>query len=798
MSVTATTSVSEFMALYVESQGRASPDFSSTEESAMFAALAQFQFNATQLDQVDKLLEALEVMRGMVATGTLPASSLDAIEMSILMMLEESTPSPVTATSTTTAASQPLPADVLVFSNVYLTTTYLRDASAWPGADTQLQQDLAPFNLQGLESATATQYLYAIAEQQRYLASVDAAMQAPDGVLYAEPTDPDYPTYLRYQQARDATAAQIDDDVATVQGILAGWISVTTAGFDTVPWSLQLTDPQSAVPPASAIDQAKFELVEDKLLLSQLGSQARLMEGQIAQLSAQLAPRAKPPLTTEQIIQRSTQMTDLKRQLKLIGSEITALQARVAYNTSIAAGAAPDGTKQLVLDLNVDVAQSSLAAYAPTPIDTGPSDPVPTSTLQTQWAADKAAYAALIQDPSPEPPPATPKPTQQLIEGYIGQLSYQLDVPTGMQLTPEQVDELGLLWAHRSALNTQYQAVNAELAALKARMDYAEAVLGGWKPYQASEWDSLSQAVAQATLKREAGEENPPTSGALTTPPAETVAWKLSGADPAHIEITRIENFLLTPTQNDVVYSQLDAFAADVGAVEGDTQSSALARTALQATLSKLTGTSQSVVTQKTNVQAQLTNLDSVIAWLATFEADAATAYDNAESARTVTNADQVDAMLVGVASSTQDMLYDDQMLASLKRDLASSNAYYYANATDAASHTARTPYAQAVYLLASNVYYQKYYTYKAATEPVNRQSYLNSLASYEAAYQPLLTATLARYFDYAYANAPNSSTWPATLSTSMTDAQKAAQVTSHYDGDVYAIIDPIPTTNLS
>ena len=165
MSVTATTSVSDFMARFVESQDRTNPDFSTAEEAAIDTALAQFSLTASQLDQVDKLLEALEVMREMVAAGSLSATSLDAIELSIQALLQGVT---VTAASAPpTAPTQPLPPAVQAFSDEYLTSTYLQDATVWPGADAQVQADLAAFDLAPREVAVASQYMYSIADQRR-------------------------------------------------------------------------------------------------------------------------------------------------------------------------------------------------------------------------------------------------------------------------------------------------------------------------------------------------------------------------------------------------------------------------------------------------------------------------------------------------------------------------------------------------------------------------------------------------------------------------------------------------------
>lgn len=797
MSVNAATSVSNFMALYVESQGRTAAALTPAEAAALQVALGQFQLGSTQLAEIGKLLDALQVMRGMMVTGTLPYTALDSIELSIQMLLQAAVMPPAPATVAASPAP-PLPSDVQAFSDEYLTSSYLQDAAVWPGADTGLQADLATFDLAPREVAVATQYLYDVADQRRYLAAIDAALQAPDGSLYATASEPDYPTYLNYVQARADTAARIDAAVATVQGILAGTVNVWEASVDPVPWSLQQTDPQAAVPPSDAMDQARFELAEDKLLLGQLATQGRAVEGQMAQLTALLAAKTLPPLAPEQIFQYTTQLSDLKRQFRLISAEMAALQARVAHNTGVLAGTSTTPQSGLKADLDVTAAQGKLAAFAPTPINTGPSDPVPTSTLQAQWSADQATYAALVKAPPPTPP-ALPAPTLQLIEGYLGTLSYLLEVPVGMTLTDEQTDELRLLWAHRRVLQTQYQAVKAELDALKARMDYAQAVLDGWKPYQTSEWNRLNEAVAQATLRREAGETLPPTAGALATPPPQTVAWKLSGADPAHMQVSRIENFLLTALENDTVYQRLEEFAGYVGAVAADTNAATSARTTLQATISSISTSTSSGQAQKTRAQTQLTKLDSVMAWLDVYAPDAQNAYDNAESARTVTDLLQVDTLLAAVAASTTEVLYDDQALAYLKLDLANSNAAYYANMPDAASHVARTQYAQALAQLAANAYSVKLYTYKVATAPdeASQQTYQNSLDEAQAAHDALLEATLARYFDYAYAEQASATTWPRTVSNAMTDAQKADEVTSHYGGYLYTLIDPIPTTNL-
>lgn len=814
MSVSTTTSVSAFMGQYVESQNRTSATFSATEETAITTALAEFQLNSAQLQQVGQLLNDLEVMRGLVATQSLSPTSLDAVELSIQMLLQGAAGNAgtVQAPATMTVQSQALPPDVQAFSDEYLTSTYLQNATTWPGADTRLQADLGGFNLAPIERAVATQYLYSIADQRRYLATIDAALKAPDGFLYATETDDDYPAYLAYKQARDATAAMIDSDVATVQGILAHAFPVTQTGFDQIPWSVRLTDPLTAVPPSTTTDQIRFEISEDNFLMSQLGSQARAIEGQISQLTTLLSPKTQPPLLMAQIIQYSTQLTDLKRQLKLIGTEFTALQARVAYNTSLAAGTPGDANKALTIDLNVSAAQAKLAAFAPTPVDNGgPSEPVPTD-LQQKLSADRARYAALVADPNappppdfvpppldpgqpPPPPPPIPEPTQQLIQGYIDHITYLMEVPSGMQLTPEQVDELGLLLAHRQALRIQLQNVNAELAALKDRIDYAQAVVLGVKPYQASEWERLTQAVVAAQVARMAGETVPPTAGAITTPPPVTVAWKLSGGNVGHIEVTRIENFLLDQQENDLVYQRLSEFSAYVGAVERDTQTAPAEAAALTTTISKLTSSSQSA--QKTAAQLQQVQLNTVIEWLEVFELDAATAYANAEDARTVTVAAQVDAALAGVDASMLDMLHDEYLLAQKKLSLAMANEAYYE--TYAQPTTQRTLYYDAITQLSANVAKQAQYAESAAkaTDPVTRQSDLDALATYQDEYEDLLANTLARYFDYAYSITPSASTWPRTLPSSLTTEQKAAEVISHYNGDVYTVIDAIATTAL-
>lgn len=803
MSVNATTSVTSFMAQYVESQGRTSATLTSAETAALQLALTQFELNSTQLEEVNKLLDALQVMRGMMVDGSLSYTALDSIEMSIQTLIQTAMAAPATQ-AVAAGPSQPLPANVQAFSDEYLTSSYLQAATVWPGADTQLQADLATFALAPREVSVATQYMYDIADQRRYLAAIDAALQAPDGFLYATATDADYPAYLNYVQARADTAARIDADVATVQGILNGMVNVWESSFDPIPWSLQLTDPQQAVPPANPTAQAQFEIVEDKFVLGQLGTQARSIETQMTQLTALLSAKTVPPMPLEQVHVYTTQLSDLKRQFKLISADRQALQARVTQNTALASGASLSADSSLKIDLDVNVAQSKLAAFAPTPVNTGPSDPAPTSTLQSQLSADKAAYSALVSAPPPSPPPpgqppAPPEPTLQLIDSYMGQLAYQLEVPVGIQLTDQQTDEIKLLWAHRTALSTQYQAVKAEMAALKARIDYAQGVLDGWKPYQTSEWNQLSAAVALARQRREAGEQLPPTAGALATPPADTVAWKLSGTNPAHMLFTRIDNFLLEPADNDLVYQRLSEFAAYIGLINTDSREAELASTTLQTTISKINTSTSAGQTQKANAQTQLSKLNSVIAWLDSFAPDAATAYDNAEAARTVTAYAEVSAKLASVASSENEVLYDDQVLAALKRDLAQSTSNYYATTTDAASNTARIQYTAALYQLALNVYNQKLYTFQVATalDANSQQGAQDSLDAAEAAYDPLLETALARYFDYAYAKATSSSAWPRTVTGATTDAQKAAEVMSHFGGDVYAIIDPIPTTNL-
>lgn len=806
MSVSTTTGVSAFMAQYVESQNRTSATFSATEESAINAALAGFQIGSARLQQIVQLLDDLEVMRGMVSNQTLSPGSLDAIELSIQLLLEESSTGTVTGQTPTPATpavqSAPLTPAVQAFSDEYLTSTYLQSAPVWPGADTRLQGDLGEFNLAPIERSVVTQYLYSIADQRRYLATIDAALAAPDGFLYATPADSDHQVYLDYKRGRDATAAMIDGYVATVQGILMLAVPVNQAGFDQIPWSVRLTDPITAVPPANSSDQARFEIGEDNFVMSQLGGQARTIEGQISQLVALLSPKKEPALLTAEIVQYSTQLTDLRQQLKLIGAAFAALQTRVTYNTAITAGTAPDTSKALTIDLNVTVAQTALAAFAPTPIDDGgPSEPAPTD-LPLKLSADKAAYSVLVTDPDAPPPPDAgqlpppiPEPTQQLIQGYIDHITYLMEVPSGMQLTPEQVDELGLLLAHRQALRTQLQNVNAELAALKARIDYAEAVLLGVMPYETSEWDRLTGAIAVAQIQRLAGENAQPTAGAIATPPPVTVAWKLSGGNAGHIEVTRIENFLLDSTQNDLVYERLSQFAADVNAVERDTQMAPAEAAALTTTISKLTSSAQAA--QKAAAQAQQAQLTAVIGWLETFAQDAATAYANAEDARTVTLATQVDALLAGVDSSMLDMLHDDYLLAQKKEALAVANESYYQTYGNPTAQ--RTLYYDALTQLAANVAKQAQYAELAAkaVDETAEANYLATLASYQSQYQTLLTTALASYFDYAYSIAPDASTWPRTLPSSMSAQDKAAEVTMHYNGDVYAVIDPIATTAL-
>lgn len=793
MSVSAATSISNFMALHVESQGRTTATLSSTEEAALQDALGQFQLGTTQLAEVDKLLDALQVMRGMMVAGSLSYTALDSIELSIQMLLQAAVTAPAMTTGVQAAA--PLPANVQAFSDQYLTSSYLPSASVWPGADTRLQADLATFDLAPREVSVATQYMYDIADQRRYLAAIDAALQAPDGFLYATPTQSGYPAYLDYLQARANTATRIDADVATVQGILAGTVNVWEASFDPIPWSLVQTDPQAAVPPSNAMDQARFELAEDKLLLGQLATQGRAIEGQITQLTSVLSAKTLPPLAQEQIFLYTTQVWDLKRQLKLVNAERAALQVRVNDNNAVVAGTMSSADSGLKADLDVTVAQGKLAAFAPTPVNTGPSDPVPTSALQAQLSADQAASTLLIQAPPPPPPapgqpPTLPTPTLQLIEGYMSQLTYQMDVPVGMQLTTEQTDELKLLWAHRAALGTQYQALKTELDALRARMDYAQAVLDGWKPYQTSEWNRLTAAVDQARLRREAGETLPPTSGALVTPPVATVAWKLSGSNPAHMQVTRIENFLLTGPQNDWVYEQFDQFAATRGMVADDTQTAAIAKTAVQAAISDgLTGT------QLTNAQRQLSALNALIAMYPTFAEDADIAYDHAESARTVTDFTQVDAELAAVEASLETIQQDDAQVAEQKMRLADANLDYHYPSGGTAPNAV---YLQAISNLAINLYGQKQYTYLAAieTNPTTQAAYQATLAGYEEDYPDLLTATLAAYFDAAY-EAASSGEWPRTLSSSLTPQEKADEVSAYYGGNVYALIDPVHTTVL-
>lgn len=798
MSVTAPPQVSQFMALYVESQGRTNPDFSAAEESALDAALAQFQLSTTQLEQVDKLLEALEVMRGMVASGSLPSTSLDAIELSIQMMLQAPAASPINAPVPLQA--QPLPADVQAFSDEYLTSTYLQDGTVWPGADAHLQADLrqfelAPHDLAAVEVAVATQYMYSIADQRRYLAAIDAALKAPDGFLYATPGTPAYQAYLNYTQVRSATAAEIDAYVATVQQILAGALDVADTSFDPVPWSAQLTNPQTAAPPSSALDQARFEIKEDQLTLSQISSQARALEGQVTQLNSLLATKT-PPLTSEQIVRYTTQRADARRMLSLISAEFVALQARMKYNTAIAAGTAMSANASLRVDLDVDFAQVQIAAFVPRPVDTGLSDPVPTTTVETALAADLAAYADLVgssQSPPPEDPdapPPPPPPTLKRIEGTIDHIAYLLDVPTGARLTSEQTDEFQLLWAHREALRTEYRLIDEELTALKNRIDYAQRVLAGATAYTTSQWNTLTVAVAATRSARLAAQAVPPVSGAITTRPPETVAWKLSGGNPNHVQITRIENFLLTPAQNDWVYEQLDAFGVYVGRVNSDTQAAAAAKAVVQATISAgLTGNSL------TNAQRQLAALNALIALYPTFGEDAAIGYDNAESARTVTDVALVNAGLTSVETSLESLQHDDYLVAQQKMPLADANyRYHYPNG----GSDPRAVYLLAISTLSINVYNQTKYTWLAATatNETTRDGYLGTLATYEAAYPGLLTATLASYFDAAY-DAASTGEWPRTLSPSLSSQEKADEVTAYYAGNVYPIIDPLQTTIL-
>lgn len=790
MSVTATTSVSDFMALYVESQGRPAAEFSAAQEAAIDAALAGFQLSADQLEQVDKLLEALEVMRGMVATGSLPSGALDAIELSIQTLLQS--PSVPQAPAPMLAQAQALPANVQAFSDEYLTSTYLQDAAVWPGADTRLQGDLGTFDLSALEKAVATQYLYSIADQRRYLAAMDSALQGPDGFLYATPADPDYTAYLNYTQVRAATAASIDAMVTTVQQLLDGRVDVADTSFDQVPWSMQLTNPQTAVPPSNAVDQARFEIGEDKLTLTQLGSQARTIEGQITQLNTLLATKT-PTLTSEEIIRYTTQRTDFKRMLTLINAEFVALQAHLQYNTAIAAGTPMSANGSLRTALDVDFAKLQLTTFVPRPVDTGSSEPVPTSAVQQALAADQAAYAALAgtaPPPPPEDPPAPPPLTQKLVEGYVDHLTYLLDVPSGAQLTSEQTDEFQLLWAHRESLRTEYRAMNAELLALKNRIDYAQRVLAGTTSYTTAQWNALTAAVASARATRLAGEAVLPVSGAVSTPPPDMVGWKLSGSNPDHVDWTRIENFLLTQEQNDWVYEQLVAFEGYKGTVDSDLRVSVTAKTAVQAAISGgLTGTAL------TNAQRQLAALNALIALLPTFSEDAAIGYDNAESARTVTAVSQVSSELASVDTSLLSLQHDDYLAAEQKMLLADANYDYHYPSGGSGPKAA---YLLAISNLSVNDYNQKKYTYLAAMAPdeATRQGYLTTLATFEAAYAGLLTTTLASYFDAAY-EAASAGEWPRTLSLSLTAQEKADEVTDYYAGYVYPIIDPLQTTIL-
>lgn len=799
MSVSTTTSVSSFMATYVESQNRTDATFSAAEEAQINAALAEFQISGAKLQQIGQLLDDLEVMRGLVSTQSLSPASLDAIELSIQMLLQGAALDAPSLKATTLATAEQ------AFSDAYLTSTYLENATVWPGADTQLQADLAQFDLSARERAVASQYMYSIADQRRYLASIDAALAAPGGVLYAAPGTPGYPAYLEYSQVRDAVAAQVDAYVATVQGLLGGSVNVADAGFDQVPWSLQFTDPQTAVPPSNPLDQAKFEINEDNLLMGQLGVQIRTMEGQVAQLTAKLAPRVQPPLTSEQTIMYSTQRADLIQELKLVHAEFTALQARVAYNTAIVAGQAMSAIGSLTADLNVDAAKGKVAAFVPRPGGIQPPlPPAPTALLQQTLMDDQAAYAALVRSPTEPPPPgalpdpyapaAPPIPTQSLLEGYIDHLSYLLVVPSGMQLTPEQIDERSLLWAHRAALFTQMDRVNRELAALQARISYTQAVLNGTKAFEQEVWIQLSGNVTLATVAREGGETAPPTAGAITTKPPQTVAWKLSGANPARIEMTRIDNFLLDAVTEDWVYAQLDAFKQAVGLTQTDLQTLPSTRTAVLTALNELTPGTLAY----TNAQRQLTALNALSTLMATYSADAMVAYDNAEAARTVTKYLEVDASLAAVEASLATVQRDDYLAAQQKMALADANFDYHyptGNPTDP-----RALYVLSIYTLSVNTYNQALYAYQAsqATPGSDQEAtYLAALAGYQAEYTVLLTDTLARFFDAAYVSATSAATWPRTLSSSMSDAAKAEAVMTHYNGYVYPFIDPIATTIL-